>query len=151
SAGVGGVARDGAEDEPGRLGGLATELLALVLLERDGEVGEHRVEDGRALQRSLRERGIDPGDRGAGVVDDVALRLHQLSESRPGFVGARAGAGRRQPAISAVAVAPSAGAAAPRRARAASARRARHSWLSTLIASSHTPPPARPKALARRT
>ena len=60
TSGVVELAVDGPQDEPRGLGGLAAELLAVVLLERDREVGQHRVEDRRPLERPRRERGLQP-------------------------------------------------------------------------------------------
>src|SRR6185503_15190861 len=69
--------RDRGEDEARCLGRLAAELLALVLLERNREVREHRLERGRASQRPTVERRLESRNRCPGVVDGVTLRVHQ--------------------------------------------------------------------------
>ena len=83
-SGVVELAGDRAQDEAGRLGALAAELLALVLLERPHQVAEA---SGRA---SASARGRPPrtpppaGDRRPGVVHRVALGRDPLRGTRPG-------------------------------------------------------------------
>src|SRR5262245_54324220 len=55
---------DRPEDEPGGLGALATELLALVLFERHHQVGEVLVHRGRPNEVARRERRVQPRDDG---------------------------------------------------------------------------------------
>src|SRR5215218_9948586 len=83
ASGVLELARDRSADEARGLSRLATELLSLVLLERNHEIGQHRVQHGSAIQRSLGERGLEARDALPDVVDDVALRLEPVPERRP--------------------------------------------------------------------
>src|SRR5687767_10986585 len=89
------LAGDGREDEAGRLRGLAAELLALVLLERDHEVGEHQGQRGGAREVAGRDGGLEGPDGLPRVVDDVALLRDALAKRLARCVGFRAGAGHR--------------------------------------------------------
>ena len=68
---------------------LPPSFCALVLLERPHEVAEEQVQRRRPLQVAGRERRLQPGDRGPGVVDGVALGDDQLADVGPGRVGGR--------------------------------------------------------------
>src|SRR3954470_22848639 len=83
SSGVVELAVDRAEDEPCRLGALAAELLALVLLEGLHQVAEVLVHRGRSDEVARGEGRVEPCDRGPRVVHAVAFGRYELADVGP--------------------------------------------------------------------
>src|SRR5690242_14972448 len=94
------LAIDRAEDEPGGLGTLPAEVLALVLLERQHQVGEVLVHRRRPQEVTGGERGVQSGDDAPRVVYHVALGADQLADVAPRRVrGGTRRAHRQRPIV----------------------------------------------------
>src|SRR6478735_4780960 len=143
---------DGPQDEPGGLGALAAELLALVLFERLVQVGQIRLEVGGLDEVAVLECLVESRDDRPRIVDRVTLGGDQVADICPRGVRSRSLAGHRHlpktrlvrsdepTSIGSAGASTGAAVSAPGSAPIAS-RRARQSDSRTLIAiSSHQRP-----------
>src|SRR5262245_20662809 len=140
ASGVVQLAVDRPEDESGRLGALPTEFLALVLLERDHEIGEVLVESGGPDEVARGKCRIEPYDGLPGVVDSVALGVHQRPEIGPR--SRRRGTGRTHRRRPRVGSRPSDRRPPPTPAAATSGvwRASQSAWRMLIVTSSHHRP-----------